>query len=706
MKKIVLLLILLYSGGILSLSAQEVHPPDFLTDSSDTRPLNEVVIKAYEQNRKLTEVGAPVSVVSKASLNRFANISILPAVNTIPGVRMEERSPGSYRLNIRGSSIRSPFGVRDVKIYWNEIPLTDPGGNTYLNELGFYNFQSLEIIKGTAGSLYGAGIGGAVLINSMPAVWEQGVSADYTGGSYTTNTVNADVRLGDAEQRNILSYTGQTSDGYRQQTQSRRDVGSWETQLKASDKQTIHAYMLYSDLYYQTPGGLTQTEYNKDPRMARPAVAGQPSAIQAQAAIFQKNFTAGFSNTYRFSDHWQNTTSVYGAYTDFTNPGIRVYEYRQEPHFGGRSVFQYKTDLGIGSLQLNGGVEGQKGVFETRDYANNLGVEGTLQTDDRLKNWTWMGFAQADLKMDGGWTLTAGASFNENAVNITRVSVIPPVTHPIRFNNKLAPRIALLKKITPDISLYASAARGFSTPTVQELEKSNGVVGPPLQPEDGIDYELGARGSFLHGRLFFDVDAFLFHIRNAIVQRIDSFGVSYSVNAGGTDQRGLETFVSYQILEEPAGFVSNMKVFVSDTWHDFHYSNFTQDTSNFSGHRLPSVPPQLVVTGLDVSLKAGVYANITYTYSGHLALNDANTAWAGSYNLLGGRLGFRRIIPRGRFKLDVYAGIDNAFNVKYSLGDDFNAAAGRYYNAAPGRNYYVGLSLNLGFRPVGQRTTL
>jgi iron complex outermembrane recepter protein len=706
MKKISLLLIPCYFGGILSLSAQEVHPPDFLTDSSDTRPLSEVVVKAYEQNRKLTEVAAPVSVVSKASLNRFANISILSALNTNPGVRMEERSPGSYRLNIRGSSLRSPFGVRDVKIYWNEIPLTDPGGNTYLNELGFYNFQSLEIIKGTAGSLYGAGIGGAVLINSMPAVWEQGVSADYTGGSYTTNSVNADIRLGDAEHRNNFSYTHQTSDGYRQQTQMRRDVGSWETQLKSSDKQTIHAYILYSDLYYQTPGGLTQTEYNKDPRMARPAVAGQPSAVQAQAAIYQKNFTAGFSNTYRFSDHWQNTTAVYGAYTDFTNPGIRVYEYRQEPHFGGRSVFQYKTDLGFGSLQLNGGAEGQKGFFETRDYANQFGVEGTLQTDDRLNNWTWMGFAQADLKLDGGWTVTAGASFNENALNITRVSVVPPVTHPIRFDNKLAPRIALLKKITPDISLYASAARGFSTPTVQELEKSNGVVGPPLQPEDGIDYELGTRGSFLHGRLYFDVDAFFFHIRNAIVQRIDSSGVSYSVNAGGTDQHGLETFVSYQVLDDPGGFVSNLKVFVSDTWHDFHYSSFIQDTSNFSGHRLPSVPPQLVVTGLDISLKPGLYANITYTYSDHLALNDANTAWAGSYDLLGGRVGLRRIIPRGRVKLDVYAGVDNAFNVKYSLGDDFNAAAGRYYNAAPGRNYYVGLSLNLAFRPAAQRATL
>jgi iron complex outermembrane recepter protein len=697
MKKIGLLLLISSSLTNRS-SAQAARPPGFLADSADTRPLSEVVVKAYEQARRLTDVAAPVNIVSKASLNRFANLSILPAMNVNPGVRMEERSPGSYRLNIRGSSLRSPFGIRDIKIYFNDIPLTDPGGNTYLNALGFYNFQSLEVIKGPAGSLYGAGIGGAVLISSMPAIWEKGVSADYTGGSYNTSNASFNLRLGDADHRNDISYTHQTSDGYRQQTQMRRDVGSWETLVKASDRQTIHAYMLYSDLYYQTPGGLNLTEFNKDPKMARPPVGSQPGAVQARAAIFQKNFTVGFSNTYRFNDHWQNITAVYGAYTNFTNPGIRVYEYRTEPHFGGRTVLQYKTDLGIGSLQLDAGAEAQKGFFETRDYANRSGMEDTLQTDDRLNNWTYMAFAQADLKLKDGWTVTAGASFNVNALNITRVSVRPPAEHSIRFDNKVTPRIALLRKITADISVYASAERGFSTPTVQELEKSNGVVGPPLQPEDGINYEGGFRGAVLKGKLFFDVDAFFFHIRNAIVQRIDSFGVSYSVNAGSTDQHGLESLVSYQAVDDPTGFVRHLRLFVSDTWHDFHYSNFIQDTSNFSGHRLPSVPPQLLVAGLDVLLRAGFYANVTYTYSGHVALNDANTAWAGSYNLMGGRLGYRRFLAGGRLRFDVYAGVDNAFNAIYSLGNDFNAAAGRYYNAAPGRNYYSGLSLNCALR--------
>ena len=79
---------------------------------------------------------------------------------------MEERSPGSFRLAIRGSSLRSPFGVRNVKVYWNGIPFTDAGGNTYLNLFDFNSIANIEVIKGPGGSMYGAGTGGVVLLES------------------------------------------------------------------------------------------------------------------------------------------------------------------------------------------------------------------------------------------------------------------------------------------------------------------------------------------------------------------------------------------------------------------------------------------------------------------------------------------------------------------------------------------------------------
>ena len=72
-------------------------------------------------------------------------------------------------------------------------------------------------------------------------------------------------------------------------------------------------------------------------------------------------------------------------------------------------------------------------------------------------------------------------------------------------------------------------------------------------------------------------------------------------------------------------------------------------------------------------------------------LNDANTATAEPYHLLGFRAGWKKIV-QSKYKLNFYAGVDNLLNEIYSLGNDINAAANRFYNAAPTRNYYVGLS--------------
>src|SRR6266851_2266909 len=67
-------------------------------DTIDRNLLQEVVVSAYEQNRKLADVPVAVGVITTAEWNRYNKMSIVTAMNSIPGVRMEERSPGSYRI--------------------------------------------------------------------------------------------------------------------------------------------------------------------------------------------------------------------------------------------------------------------------------------------------------------------------------------------------------------------------------------------------------------------------------------------------------------------------------------------------------------------------------------------------------------------------------------------------------------------------------
>jgi iron complex outermembrane receptor protein len=659
------------------------------TRENDTaRILQPVTIHAFEQNRQLKEVSGAINYIGKQQLERFNNTSLLPALNSTPGVHMEERSPGSYRLNVRGSTLRSPFGVRNVKVYWNGIPFTDPGGNTYLNLLSYYNINSVEVIKGPAGSLYGAGTGGAVLLNSQPEHWEAGGEVGYTYGSFTLHNLQAQVRLGSDDRRNVFSFSHQESNGYRYHTNMDRKVVTWETQLKTSEKQQIQASVLYSDFWYETPGGLTLAEFRKDPRAAR------PNADVLQAAIYTKNFLAGITHTYRFSDQVTNTTALYGAFSLIDNPTFRNYEKRTEPHMGGRTVFNWQTSLQRTKLNVSWGAEYQRGFFNTRTFQNKQGRQDTLQTDDNLGTTTNLIFGQVSLRFPGDWSVDAGGSINRSAVSITRDA--PSYLHVKRiYHNGFAPRLAVSKKIIPELLLYASIAKGFSPPTTQEILPSTSVISLGLEAEKGVNYEAGIKSSWLQQRLYVEVNAFYYRLQDAIVQRRDANNADYFENAGSTKQQGLESQASYQLLPHHKGFVSAARIWISHTWSDFHYRDFKQIsnvTNDYSGKQLPSIAPHIVTAGLDVTTKPGIYTNITWYYSDPIALNDANTDIASSYQVLGGRIGWRRNLSK-RLGIDLYAGVDNAFDVTYSLGNDINAAAGRYYNPAAGVNYFVGITL-------------
>jgi len=121
---------------------------------------------------------------------------------------------------------------------------------------------------------------------------------------------------------------------------------------------------------------------------------------------------------------------------------------------------------------------------------------------------------------------------------------------------------------------------------------------------------------------------------------------------------------------------------------------FKQVANDFSGNKLPSVAPNTVAATLDIMTRPGIYTNITWYYSDAIPLNDANTEFASSYNLTGIRAGWRKHISK-KINLDVFAGVDNLFDVQYSLGNDINAAANRFYNAAAGVNYFGGVVFGL-----------
>ncbi len=97
-------------------------------------------------------------------------------------------------------------------------------------------------------------------------------------------------------------------------------------------------------------------------------------------------------------------------------------------------------------------------------------------------------------------------------------------------------------------------------------------------------------------------------------------------------------------------------------------------------------------TGIDIATKNCLFGTLIYYYSDKIALNDANSEYANAYHLLGAKIGYEKWI-KSRLRFKIFIGADNIFNTTYSLGNDINGFGGRYYNAAPKRNYYAAIVL-------------
>lgn len=659
-------------------------------DSILSSTLPEVVLTAYEQNRVIS-CGTIIKVITNNNADRYNKTSLVNSFNSIAGVRMEERSPGSYRINIRGSSIRSPFGVRNIKVYWNDIPVSDAGGNSYFNQFSFNNFSTIEIVKGPAGSMYGAGTGGLLLMQSFDKSWKPSVTLESVTGSFGLKNFLSTVKFGGTNNRNLITFAHTESNGYRHHTKSKRDNFSFLSEHNISDKQKLTAVFLYNNLFYETPGALTYSEFLIDPKSARPSTGGFPSADSAKAAIFQKNVLAGLRHEFHFNKQLKNTLTLYSSFAQIQNPTFRNYERRNEPGFGGRTSFKYENKFNETKITLVSGGEFQEGYFNTRVSKNKNGLPDTLLTNDDIHFKTMLFFAQADINYKDKWMLTSGVSITKSQVGFRRLSRYPVSDQKRNYKSELSPRLALHRKTPSGQSLFLSISRGFSPPGLSELLPSTGIISTFLEPEDGINYELGGRFSLFKGKLRLEATGFYFKLKNTLVTRKDSTNADYFVNAGNTNQKGIEISADYYSTFN-SKFFDYITINTALTHNHFKYGDFKKGNTDYSGKFLPGVPKQTFSVLADIQTKKGFYGNTTYYFSTKIFLEDGNAVAALPYHLLGCRAGYKFLTDK-KFNINFYIGTDNILNENYSLGNDINAAGSRYYNAAPARNYYTGIAL-------------
>jgi len=656
------------------------------------KKLQEVVIKAYLTQQPLLTIPAAVSSIGLQTLQMQSSFSLVPAMNTVPGVRMEERSPGSYRLSIRGSLLRSPFGVRNIKIYMDEFPLTDAGGNTYLNLLDLSAIQNMTVLRGPDGSLYGANSNGVVLIdpfgNHQPV---STASVGFEAGSYGSYRENIAIKEASKNNQLNISQSWQTSDGYRQNSALKRKFIQAADTWTYSPNSQLKALFFYSDLNYQTPGGLTLAQFRQNPESARPATATLPGAVEQQAAVYNKTLFGGVSNESFYLPNLKHVVAVYGMHTNFDNPFITNEEVRLENTIGLRTYLELSSNPQENlNWKLNLGTEQQQTHSDINNYDNNKGDRGKLQTASNIltkQAFYFTRFAATIIKKIHAET---ALSLNDYQYDFTDVNSSAGTN---RFKPVLMPRIALSYEINNSFAWRATVSRGYSTPATAEVRPTSHQINTNLQAEKGWNYETGFRKQSLNARFNVDASVFYYRLNQAIVRRLNDDGTEYYLNAGGTNQAGIETATSFQIIKANSNsFFSSLAVSNSLTLSRFRFRDYFNATNNYSGNKLTGVPACVSVSQINANFPIGFSFFLQHNYTSKIPLDDGNTAFANAYHLIQAKTGWNKNLSK-KTNLNIFAGIDNLLNQRYSLGNDLNAVGLRYYNAAPLRNWFAGIKV-------------
>lgn len=668
----------------------------FAQDSSLTsdKPLKDVIVTVFNSSVKWKETPSSVAIIGQKDILSFSSASVLPALNRVPGIRMEERSPGSYRLSVRGSLLRSPFGIRNIKVYWNQIPFTDATGNTYLNLIDLTQIDQIEVAKGPASSMYGAGTGGVLLMKQNASFVDQShykTQIDLATGSFGYNQQKLTQQYNSKHWSSSLHFHRLAQDGYREHSALNRSGIFWQNALRIH-KHQIKTGVLFTDLFYQTPGGITAAQVLLNPRLSRQATPTLPGAIEQNASIRNKTFWIGLQDQYQINQFHSIHAFIGYAKTDFENPFITNYEKRRELNLMTGLQWTVSPSGNPDRFQWITGVEYMANEAGIKNYANNNGIPARLFADDIIFSQQAFVFTQIKWKPLQKLILQGGISISQQDYLFKSLqSPAAPFSYR-KIASPVSPRLSFNYALLSQLNVYGVVSRGFSAPTLAEIRPSDGQFYPLLNAEQGWNIEAGIKGFLAEDKIDFDLSYYRFNLRNAIVRRTDAGGNDYFINAGSTRQHGVELNLRYRLSQVAKGKNFDLSFMGSFSYQPYRFIHFQQGSIQFNNNPLTGVPSTIWVAGIDFKTKSGLAIHGNANFTGKISLNDAASAYADPYQLV--QIKISQQFQKGTKGAQIFTGIDNLLNQLYSLGNDINALGNRYFNPAAGRNFYAGFRIS------------
>ncbi|MGE5471892.1 MAG: TonB-dependent receptor [Bacteroidota bacterium] len=608
--------------------------------------LDEVTVTATREARLSGDVPQAIAVVGKEALAEKKMFNVKEALQDIPGVLIDSKNGGSdARLIIRGAGLKAAYGIREIMVLRDGVPVSDPDSFTKLDFIDTQDIERIEVAKGP-GNLFASGSsGGAIQIFSKSVFDDQANNLKIGFGNQGAQ--NYHLRYGGMVSDNqalalTVSRREMTND-WRYWNQSDSTQASLKHGLILGGGDVLESEVSYSESNMQLPGAMDNTAANGY-LFDRFLATGKQTAT-----------SEAWKNSGRYSKVWFLNSRLEMQRGDFTFKPRFYYNtwYHYHPVTGfinetEKWVWNIGTDLEADYKHVQGSLVGgltvrQEKIPDSRKYqyrdstkilagpqagritATLSDQKGALAEIDNATTLLTGVYVQESWRPSERWIVDVGmrydvVSFTDDNTQYSKYDYASGKyvagagqSSVSKTFNLPAPKLAASYKLDHNFNLFAMVAQAGQIPSSGELTTNRGLEAPIAR-----NYEIGLKGRGSDWQL--DSSVYYSPVEKEIVQQTNG-GVTSYLNAGKTDKKGFE-------FSGKKGFARHWEIGGYYSYADYRYAEFSEPIGGINydraGKALPFVPRHQYGASLGWK-QDGWRARLAANSWGEYWLDNANT---------------------------------------------------------------------------------
>lgn len=653
--------------------------------------LDAVTVTATRTEKSIDEIPASVSSVSQDAVQLGSEqLGLDESLNRVPGVFFLNRYnyAQDLRASIRGFGARSNFGIRGIKIIVDGIPETLPDGQGSVDGIDLGSTERINVIRGPASSLYGNASGGAIIVETEDGPAQPFTELRTTSGEFGFDRLQFKAGGENGNFNYLINLSDTNIDGFRDHSEAENTQINAKFSVDIPGPSSLQATVHYTDQpIANDPGGINAEDVAEDRTQAR----DRNVLFDAGEALEQTR--VGFVYNRDVGDDDGLELRLYSTQRDFSNrlPFSGAGAVQIDRVFaGGGAKYTLNSELGGLDNQLLVGFDYDRQDDDRTRRDNLEGLLGDL-VFDQTELVTSMGiYIQNETSITENTALTLGTRYDNIEFDVTDRFLSNGDDSGVVEFDEISPMIGVSHAFRPGSRIYATISTAFETPTTTEFANpSGGGFNQTLSPQESTNYEIGVKSRTGDHR--FEAAVFHIDVNDELIpfELADQPGRSFFENAGSSSRDGLE--VAYA-----TALGNGIDLTLSYTYSDFKFDDFVSDDGDvFSGNRIPGIPKDQAFAELSWFGESGLYARWDAAYFGRFFADNANREKVDGYVVSNIRVGYNGFI--GDWEWAPFIGINNLFNEKYNSNVRINAFGGRYFEPAPDRNVFFGITIRKNF---------